>query len=153
MAARRPTVVLDTNVWISGLLSPGGAPAQLTRLVLRLARPVFTDATFDELADRIWRPKFDRYVSMEQRKRWLGDLRAVAEAVVVPTEVSALVHSRDASDDKFIHAALAAKALCLVSGDQDLLVLKAPLAVLGLRVLTPNEALQLPELSLPHSSA
>jgi uncharacterized protein len=67
--------------------------------------------------------------------------------------VAALLHSRDASDDKFIHAALAAEALCLVSDDQDLLVLKGPLAALGLRVLTPNEALQLPELSRSHRSA
>ncbi|WKJ89861.1 hypothetical protein QZJ86_17900 [Methylomonas montana] len=37
--------VVDTNVWISGFLSNAGAPALLTRQVVRHGRPVFTLAT------------------------------------------------------------------------------------------------------------
>jgi uncharacterized protein len=142
-------VVVDTNVWISGLLSPLGAPALLTRQVLRRAWPAFTEATFAELSQRLWRPKFDRYVSMDMRKHWLADLSAVGEPVAVPADVEALKFCRDAADDKFIHAALVVEALCLVTGDQDLLVLADPLQARGVRVLTPAAALALPLFSDP----
>ena len=61
-------VVIDTNVWLSAALSPAGAPSQVVRRVLAHGVPVFSDATFAELKTRIWKPKFDRYLSMEARQ-------------------------------------------------------------------------------------
>lgn len=147
--SRPAVVVVDTNVWISGLLSPLGAPALLARQVLRRARPAFTEATFAELSQRLWRPKFDRYVSMERRRQWLSDLHAVSEPVVVPAQVAALKFSRDATDDKFIHTALAVEATCLVTGDQDLLVLAGLLEARGVHICSPAAALALPLFSAP----
>ena len=131
-------VVVDTNVWISAALSKIGSPAQLVRHVLAHGMPVFTPSTFDELQTRLWKPKFDRYLSMDQRKRILHDLKATAMWVDVPTGIAAVAHSRDPDDDKFIHAALAANVPWLVTGDQDLLSLQ-PLP--NLRILTPADAL------------
>jgi uncharacterized protein len=124
------------------MLTRLGPPAQLTREVVLRRQPVFTTETFAELSDRLWRPRFDRYVSLEQRRRLLTDLDAVALWVEVPGEIAERTFCRDAGDDKFIHAALAAGAACLVTGDQDLLVLAGSLAPQGLRVLTPAAALQ-----------
>jgi putative PIN family toxin of toxin-antitoxin system len=62
-------VVVDTNVWISGFLTRTGAPALVTRWVLETALPVFTPDTFAELRERVWRPKFDRYLALEDRRR------------------------------------------------------------------------------------
>lgn len=138
-------VVVDSNVWISGMLSRSGAPAQLTRQVLRHGLPVFSAETFAELKERLWRPKFDRYVSIEQRQALLGDLESVALWIEVPPAFSQRTYSRDVADDKFIHAALAAEASWLVSGDQDLLVLVDDLVPLGLRIVSPADALALPE--------
>jgi len=136
--------VVDTNVWISGFLSKAGAPALLTRQVVRHGRPVFTLATFAELQERLWRPKFDRYLSLEHRKQLLRDVDAAAFWVTVPTEIEQQTFSRDPDDDKFIHAALSANAPWLVTGDQDLLVLANDLQTLGLHILPPADALQLP---------
>lgn len=136
------SVVVDTNVWISGMLTRLGPPAQLTREVVQRGRAVFTTETFAELSDRLWRPKFDRYFSLERRRRLLTDLDASALWVEVPDEIAARTFCRDASDDKFIHAALAAGAAWLVTGDEDLLVLSQSLATLDLRVLTPASALR-----------
>ncbi len=147
MRAKGAGVVIDTNVWISGLLTKAGPPAQLTRQVVSAAQPVFSRDTFAELADRLWRPKFDRYVAMEVRKRLLSDLESIARWVDVPAATAAHAFCRDASDDKFIHAALAAGAQWLVTGDSDLLVLSESLLPLGLTVLTPAEALAIPELA------
>jgi len=136
--------VVDTNVWISGFLSKAGAPALLTRQVVRHGRPVFTLATFAELQERLWRPKFDRYLSLEHRKQLLRDVDAVAHWVTIPAEIEQQTFSRDPFDDKFIHAALVANAPWLVTGDQDLLVLAEALKPLGICILSPAEALRLP---------
>ena len=48
----------------------------------------------------------------------------------------------DPDDDAFIHAAEVAKALWLVTGDQDLLGVNQP--AIGLRILTPAQAVQHP---------
>lgn len=145
MAAPDTLVVVDTNVWISALLVRTGAPALLARGLVRSTRVVFSEETFAELRERLWLPKFDRYVTLEQRKDWLGDLRAVAQWVEVPPATAALAFSRDAKDDKFVHAALAAGTGWLVSGDQDLLGLAEGLAAQGLRILSPAAALALAE--------
>ncbi len=131
-------VVVDTNVWISAALSKAGSPAHVVRHVLAYGLPVFTPGTFDELQTRLWRPKFDRYLSMDLRKRILHDLKAAAMWVDAPAGITAVAHCRDPDDDKFIHAALAANAPWLVTGGLDLLSLN-PLP--RLQILTPGEAL------------
>ena len=108
--------------------------------------PVFSSDTFAELETRLWLPKFDRYLSLELRRQILHDLNAAAHWVEVPPEIAVSPHCRDADDDKFIHAALAAGAAWLVSGDRDLL--DAP-AVPGVRILSAAQALGLPEFSAP----
>ena len=148
MNHRKLGVVIDTNVWISGILTKTGAPAQLTRQMVRHGQPIFTLDTFEELKQRLWRPKFDRYVTMESRKQLLRDIDAVAFWVEVSHEIAGKVFCRDADDDKFIHAALAADAQWLVTGDQDLLVLSESLQSLGVRIVSPADTLKLPEFSV-----
>lgn len=144
MRAPQISVVIDTNVWISGLISLTGAPALLTRKIIREGQPVLSEATFDELKDRLWRPKFDRYVSMEQRNALLSDLGAVARWVTVDSTIAGQTFSRDPADDKFLHAALAAQPAWLVTGDKDLLVLAKKMAAEGVTIVSPAEALTLP---------
>lgn len=135
-------VVVDTDVWISAALSRAGPPAQLVRYILTQGQPVLTARTFNELQTRLWKPKFDRYISMELRKSLLHDLNAVAHWVEVPPEMAAVAYGPDGDgyrdDDAFIHAALAAQAAWLVTGDQDLLTVPA---LPSLNILTPAAAL------------
>jgi putative PIN family toxin of toxin-antitoxin system len=136
---RSRRIVLDTNVWISAFLSADGAPAKLVRRVLEFGRPVFSEATFSELETRLWRPKFDRYLSIDLRERLLHDLNATADWIEVPSVLAQEAWCRDADDDHLIRAALAAGAALLVTGDSDLLDLAA---IDGLRILTPAQALR-----------
>ena len=131
-------VVVDTNIWLSAAISKSGSPAQVVRRVLQMGVPVFSQATFAEFEARLWKPKFDRYLSMETRRAILHDANAVAHWVDIPADIAAKTYSRDPDDDKFIHTALAASAAWLVTGDQDLLVIETPLQV---RILTAGEAL------------
>ena len=137
-------VVIDTNVWISAALSVNGVPAQVVHRVLRDGLPVFSNATFAELELRLWKPKFDPYLSLEIRRAILRDAKAVAEWVNPQLAFTAITHCRDPNDDKFIHAALAANAPWLVSGDQDLLVLAFGFesSASTLRIVSPSIALQ-----------
>ena len=129
-------LVIDTNVLISAALLQESVPARLLRRVLQNGRIVFSQATFTELESRLWRPKFDRYVSMENRRLLLHDLSSVADWA---EPALASRHSRDADDDKFVHLALASRAAWLISGDRDLLDLKR---VESVRVLSPASALR-----------
>ena len=128
-------VVLDTNVLISAALLSRSLLAQLLRQVLVQSRLVFSQATLTELETRLWKPKFDRYVSLEMRRSLLADLSAVAEWVA-PRGTAR--HSRDADDDAFIHAAIEGGAAWLVSGDEDLRVLRRAAVIETIR---PAEAL------------
>ena len=130
-----PEWVIDTNVLISAALTARGAPAQLVQLVLERGALVFSQPTFNELKTRLYRPKFDRYISLELREAVLHDLSAAARWVEIGEPGR---YCRDRSDDMFIETTLAARAGVLVSGDQDLL--DAP-AIAGLRILTPQQAL------------
>lgn len=145
MSARGPVVVIDSNVWISGMLTRSGAPAQLIRQVVRLGYPVLTPETFAELKQRLWLPKFDRYVSIEDRRRLLHEVDTTALWVDVPPKIAEQAFCRDADDDKFIHAALASNAGWLVTGDKDLLVLSDTLSASGVRIVSPSDAMRLPE--------
>lgn len=135
--------VVDTNVILSAALSPRGALAQVVDWLLAHALLVFTDATFAELESRIWKPKFDRYLSIERRQEILHGVNVSALWVTVPAAVAEQSFSRDATDDKFVHAALAAGPAWLVTGDRELLALADRLSPLGVQVLAPVEALAL----------
>ncbi len=128
-------LVIDTNILISAALSAQGAPAKLVRLALAHHRLVFSQATLSELRTRIYRPKFDRYISLESRERLLHDFNASAFWVDVGEPA---VYCRDRDDDHFIEAALKAQANYLVSGDKDLL--EAP-ALAGLHIVSAHQAL------------
>jgi len=123
-------------VLISAALSSQGAPAALVRLVLAQHRLVFSQATFDELRTRLYRPKFDRYISLENREQLLHDFNSTADWV----EIEGPGHyCRDQDDDKFVETALAAKATYLISGDKDLL---EATAIDGLQIITAALALE-----------
>jgi len=131
-------VVVDTNVLLSAALSPNGAAAQLVDRLLADGRLLFSEVTFAELETRIWKPKFDRYLSIERRKQILHELNASAMWVDVPAQIANQLFSRDINDDAFVHVALAASATRLITGDDDLLCLHP---INALHILTPRAAL------------
>ncbi len=63
---------------------------------------MFSVETFAELHDRLWRPEFDRYLSIELRQSLLRLVDAIAHWVEVPSELSARRHCRDGDDDLLV---------------------------------------------------
>jgi uncharacterized protein len=80
-------VVIDTNVWISAVLSSKGATASVILKAIKGTSHVFTRQTFSELESRIWKPKFDRYVSIETRQLFLHDVGSSANWVEIPAQL------------------------------------------------------------------
>ncbi len=117
-AARR--VVVDTNTIVSGILLPRSIPGRLLGLLAERSTLIFSPATRDELLAVIARGKFDRYVPAEARERAVTVLVRDGE-ILTPRRLFHIC--RDPRDDKFPDAAFAGRVDCIISGDDDLIVL------------------------------
>lgn len=116
----RPRVVVDTNVLLSRLLVPQSVPAQAVRRAVDQGQILASEATLEELADVLSRPKFDRYLTVSERQQFLRLFMRIAQWVPILHPVQAC---RDPRDDKFLALAVNGEAGVIISGDQDLLVL------------------------------
>jgi len=110
--------VVDTNVIVSASVFAFSVPRQAVEKALRNSVLLFSDFTMDELKNVLFRPKFDRYVSREERARFLAQLNAGAEFVSI---IRLVRESRDPKDDMFLEVALNGRADVIVTGDGDLL--------------------------------
>ena len=133
------SVVIDTNVLISSALSTKGLPATCVRHFIQHSRIVFSDETFEEFHSRLWRPKFDSYISREKRQSILLDFSNIAEWVEISGELNLC---RDPDDNKFLEVAVKANATMLVSGDRDLTDLKR---IEDIPIYTPSQCIKLIE--------
>ena len=125
------SVVIDTNVLISSALSTKGVPAQIVSYFILHSKIIFSDETFEEFYSRLWRPKFDRYISREKRKSILLDFSNIGEWVEIGGTIELC---RDSDDNKFLEVAVKANATMLVSGDRDLTDMKN---IEGIPIYTP----------------
>lgn len=113
-------VVADTNVLVSRLILPDSVPAKVLRQVELNSLLLFSESTMYELADVLARPKFDRYVSRDDRRGFLERLGKIAEFIPI---VQFVRECCDPSDDKFLEVALNGSADVIITGDDDLLEL------------------------------
>ncbi len=132
-------VVLDTNIVVSGLLWKR-APHALLQAVLRKEVDAYVTAwLLDELSDVMSRAKLAAKVKASgmSASELVTSYAQVTQFVTPawPVEVVA----RDPDDDHVLACALAAQADLIVSGDLDLLELKA---YEGIPIVTPVEGLQ-----------
>jgi putative PIN family toxin of toxin-antitoxin system len=118
--AARARVVLDNNALISRLLIPDSVPGRAVRKAVDEAQLLVSEATLEELADVLARPKFDPYVSIADRQEFIRLLGRVAEQVPITFTMRAC---RDPKDDKFLEMAINGRADLIVTGDEDLLEL------------------------------
>ena len=81
---------------------------------------LFSESTFNELEMVLLRRKFDKYFSVEERLQIIERFYLDGAFLKV---IEGGQHSRDAKDDQFLHLAIQANADCIISGDDDLLVL------------------------------
>lgn len=112
-------VVIDTNVFISGFGWDGKPEAALQLLQQGRIDNFISDAIFEELKSVVSYPKLG--FSETLRHAILEFAFFYSQFVVPPGLIS--VVKNDPADTKFIEAALAADADCIISGDRHLLSL------------------------------
>jgi putative PIN family toxin of toxin-antitoxin system len=126
-------------VLVSAVVRPGGTCGELLAAVREgeVAELVACPRLLSELAGVIERPKFRRWISLDEAARYVQDLAELARTGDDPANVLAV--SRDGSDDYLIAFAQAEEADALVTGDPDLLDLPNP----AVPVLSPRVALDM----------
>ncbi len=132
----RERIVADTNCLISRLLLLKSTPGHAVRRAVDQGILLVSEATMNELADVLARPKFDRYISLEDRQQFLRLVGRIAEFV---PSVYAIRECRDPQDDKFLEVALNGKADLILTGDADLRSLNP---WRGIAILSPAEYLK-----------
>lgn len=114
-------VVFDTNVLLSGLIKPSGAPGRaLAAWRNGQFTLVLSEHILDELVDTLARPKLRKVLNLPPEEIALFELqlRTLTLVVAAPRTAAAV---RDAKDEPILALVAAGLADLLVTGDGDLL--------------------------------
>ncbi len=133
-------VVLDASTLVSASLKADSIPEQaLLRAVSEPNRLLLSREIEAEYQEVLFRPKFDRYVSVERRQRILDIVIVAAERIEFPAAVR---ECRDPKDDKYLALAVAGRANVIVSSDVHDLLSMHPWR--GISILSPAQFVALP---------
>lgn len=118
--SRSHRVILDTNLWISYLISNRLVKIDLL-LQERKIRLIFSEDLIKEFVGVAQRPKFKKYFSEEDIQQLLGVFDYFGDLVEVHSEVDVC---RDPKDNFLLALAKDSEADYLITGDNDLLTIE-----------------------------
>lgn len=113
--------VVDANVWISALLTPGKPRDIQQQLKEARFQLFFANELLAECLDVIARPKFLAKIKSERRDSLIDLIREQATFVQLPHPIPAVC--RDPDDDMYLACAAVSDCDYIVTGDPDLLEL------------------------------
>jgi len=120
MQTLKSRVIIDTNLWVSYLLTSN--LSVLDSLISdKKITLIFSLELLEELVEVTRRRKFRKYFSLNEVERLLLTIRKIATFVVVTSDVNVC---RDPKDNFLLALAIDAKATHLITGDKDLLILE-----------------------------
>ena len=127
-AAPRLRLVVDTNVIISALIRPNGAPGRVLRFLLDEQRALWLapEGQLEEVRRCLRDRRLARFVRMSatEAEHFMSAVLLVAE-IVETTGWHCATPCRDPDDEMFLAAAATGRADFLITGDADLLTLSA----------------------------
>lgn len=100
-------VVFDTNALISATLLSRSVSRQAFDFAITSGIILTSIPTLNELGDVLFRPKFDRYLTEEERYQFLAAFLKKSEIVSITETITAC---RDAKDDQFLELAVNGRA-------------------------------------------
>ena len=117
-------IVLDTSVYVAGLLNPRGGSGECLRLWYEdaLFDVIASQNLFEELLRTLHKPKLQGRFAPLQPQRSVSAFAQVAQMLKDVPSPQTL--TRDSNDDFLVSLAIAGAADALVSLDDDLLTLK-----------------------------
>ncbi len=128
-------IVLDTNVFISGIFF-SGPPYQILKAWRDGRVELLVSPSILEEYERIGLELALKFRELDLRPFW--DLLAIQAQIVLPPTLLPVIHD-DPSDDKFLEAAVAGNASYVISGDKHLLKLSE---FQGIQILKPKDFVQ-----------
>lgn len=134
---KKPRVVLDTNVLISGTIATQGFPSRIFDASLaKEVVLVVSGFILAEYFDVLKRPHIvKKYPKLAERARLFTEYLQTRAKKVDPVLVERVIPD-DAKDDAILACAKEGKANYIVSGDEHLLKLRE---YRGIKILTPRE--------------
>jgi len=130
------TVVIDTNVLISAAIIKQSISDLAVRKAFLNDVVLRSTLTTLELSNTLKRKKFDKYFRNEYERDLFIHLFTNHSKII---EVShSVTLCRDPKDNKYLELALSGKADCIITGDQDLLLLNP---FNNIPIITPQEFL------------
>ncbi|MDZ4200249.1 MAG: putative toxin-antitoxin system toxin component, PIN family [Kiritimatiellia bacterium] len=131
--------VLDANIVISALIRTDSAPGRILRAAVEgtTVRMLTSEPLLAELRATLDYPRLQRYLKMsaQDREAFVTLLEQVADPVRIADHPAPGI-CRDPDDELYLQTALAGRADYVVSGDSDLLDLKA---VEHIPIISPAE--------------
>jgi len=131
-------IVLDTNVFLSGILSPGRSPANILDLVLSgKFKLVFSPQVIQEI-QRVTR--YPGIIKLMKKRKLTREeledtiLKILIVSTITPGAVMVQGVCSDPKDDMFLSCALEGQADYIISGDKHLLNLKT---YQGIKIMAP----------------
>ena len=130
-------IVLDSNIFVSALISGEGSPGRLLAAVKREGITLVTSPyQLDELRSVLARERLKPYIRPREADDLLYHLQAVG---MVVTDLPVVSVSPDPKDNPILATAVAGEADLLVSGDKgDMLALGN---IEGIPIVTAREAI------------
>lgn len=120
MPKRKNRIIIDTNLWISFLLTSDFSKLD-TIFENKSITLLFSQILIDEFIEVAQRPKFKKYFSLTDLENLLLQIKNQAEFIEVTSDIKLC---RDPKDDFLLSLAKDGKATHLITGDKDLLDLK-----------------------------
>jgi len=132
-------IVLDTNVLVSGLISPHGPPAKLVDQFRRAEFVLITSSPqLHELRDVLARDCLRRFVRIEEAATLMANLDSLGE--IVRDALPNVRLSPDPDDNLILATAIAGKADFIVSGDKGHMISLQEAE--GIPIITPAQAME-----------
>lgn len=136
----QPRLVIDTNVFVSGLISPSGFPAKILKTVREnRAVHLVSDPIVEEYLRVLRYPRIRKFKNVTDT--FLAEIATYLAYEAERIElISTITLSPDPDDDVFLATAVDGRANLIISGDRaDMLTLGK---VRNIPVVTAREAMQ-----------
>ena len=136
--------VLDTNVWVSAILTPGNPPAKILEFALTgKMRLLVSPGIIREIGQVLKYPKVKKSLKKHRITSQEVDdviLKLLKAALITPGGILAEGVSDDPADDMIIACALEGRADFIISGDHHLTDVKD---YQGIKIVAPSTFLAL----------
>lgn len=134
-------VVVDTNVLVSGLFGIKNSPSSQILSAIRAQKIILVTSPIilEEVGEVINRHRIIKLTKMSQDERVDFMDKLIERSDITAGKQLLQLTGRDVKDDRFLACAFEAGADYIITGDEDLLVLKE---YEGIKIITPREFLK-----------